>query len=167
MIETRPSFGVNVVALPGCMVKRGVAAGEVGDLVEMFVELDPWRRLNMDAAVLRSYFSRNDPALHRYVVNRDHRLAGLLCVRYPWLRGPYIEFFGLGSEHHGIGLGTQIMAWAEREARLESKNLWVIVSSFNHGGRRFYERCGFSPIGEISGLVAAGSDELLMRKHWF
>jgi ribosomal protein S18 acetylase RimI-like enzyme len=56
------------------------------------------------------------------------------------------------------------LAWAETEARRESKNLWVLTSSFNHQALKFYQSLGFHPIGPIRDLVTPGYDEILLRK---
>jgi hypothetical protein len=56
------------------------------------------------------------------------------------------------------------LAWAETEARRESKNLWVLTSSFNHQALKFYQGLGFYPIGPIQGLVSPEHDEILLRK---
>jgi GNAT superfamily N-acetyltransferase len=85
-------------------------------------------------------------------------------VRHPWLRGPYIELLGVFPDYRGKGLGKQVLAWVETEARRESKNLWVLTSSFNHQALSFYQSLGFYPIGPIQGLVSPEYDEILLRK---
>jgi hypothetical protein len=60
-----------------------------------------------------------------------------------------------------IRLGAGILAWFEPEGlRLEARNLWV----FNARALRFYKSHGFRPAATLSGLVAEGYDEILLRK---
>jgi hypothetical protein len=56
------------------------------------------------------------------------------------------------------------MEGIESAYRDRAANLWLLVSAFNGGARRFYARRGFAPIGTIPDLVVVGQDEILMRK---
>ncbi len=132
----------------------------------MLAKNDPWLTLDISATTLERYFMRDDLGLHRYTVHIEGEIAGAVCVRYPWLRGPYIELLGLTAQYQGLGIGKQILAWAEAEASYESKNLWVVASSFNHRALKFYQHQGFQPIGTLQGLVCQNYDEILLRKAW-
>ncbi len=133
-------------------------------VAEMLAVSEPWASLKFSVTSLASYLTRDDAALRRYVISVDDKLAGVICVRHPWLRGPYIELLGLSPDHRGKGIGKQVLAWAETEARREAKNLWVVASSFNHPALNFYQSLGFYPIGPIQGLVTPEHDEILLRK---
>ena len=134
-------------------------------IAEVLAASEPWLTLNFSPASLANYLIRDDAALRRYAVFVDDQLAGVICVRYPWLRGPYIELLGLFPECRGKGIGKQLLAWAETEARREAANLWVVASSFNHQALSFYQDLGFYPIGPMQGLVSPGQDEILLRKR--
>lgn len=128
------------------------------------VRMDPWRALNYSAVNLESYLLAPDPSLRRYAVRLDGRVAGVVAVRYPWLKGAYLELIGLFPAAQGQGFGTTILQWLERTTAARATNLWVLVSSFNDGARRFYLRYGFREIGAIEALVSLQSTELLLRK---
>ena len=53
----------------------------------------------------------------------------------------------------------------EEEARRLGTNLWLTVSEFNERARAFYVRHGFEETARLSGLVADGTAELLLRKR--
>jgi diamine N-acetyltransferase len=126
--------------------------------------MDPWMTLGFSSADLFNYLGRMDGALSRYFIFISEAPAGVVCVRYPWLRGPYLELLALFNSHQGQGIGSQIIGWMEAEARLKSGNLWVLVSSFNPRGRNFYLKLGFSEIATLPALVKPGYDEILLRK---
>ena len=133
-------------------------------VAEMLSTSEPWISLKFSANSLANYLMRDDAALHRYVVSVEGELAGVICVRHPWLRGPYIELFGVFPDYRGKGIGKLVLAWVEAEACREAKNLWVLTSSFNHQALNFYQGLGFYPIGPIQGLVSPEHDEILLRK---
>jgi GNAT superfamily N-acetyltransferase len=91
-------------------------------------------------------------------------IAGVVAVRYPWLKGSYLELIGLFPDRQGQGLGAAILQWMEQETKPWAMNCWVLVSSFNDAAKRFYLRQGFKEIANIEALVSARSNELLLRK---
>jgi GNAT superfamily N-acetyltransferase len=164
MSETRRPFGADSYQLPGCALERLRAPAEACSLADMLIRLDPWRTLGYRADDLARYLTREDPGLHRYQVVASDTAAGVLCVRHPWLRGPYIELIGLAPDAQGLGLGGATLAWIEAETRGLAANLWSLVSSFNEPARRFYTRRGFVEIAPLADLVAPGHTEILLRK---
>jgi len=127
--------------------------------------MDPWRSLNYPAADLAHYLQAIDPALRRYAVHSAAgNLAGVICVRYPWLRGPYLELLGLTADHQGLGLGGELMEWFTQQARLGAYNAWVVVSAFNRRAHTFYLRHGFTEVSVLKDLVSPGYEEILLRK---
>lgn len=168
MNQPSKPFARRVESLGECTLGKGVSDGDAARIGELLAAIDPWRALGSSPAALARYLRRDDPALNRYVVRPGDggEIAGVVCVRYPWLRGPYIELLGLADRHQGQGIGRRILQWAETEARRESRNLWVVTSAFNHQARRFYRRHGFYEVGPLNGLVDPGQDEILLRKSW-
>lgn len=89
---------------------------------------------------LASYLLRPDTAVHRYAVMVQQQISGGGGVRCPWLRGPCLELLGLAVAVQGRGVGSEILQWIAAQARRESSNVWVLVSSFNAPARTFYAR---------------------------
>jgi GNAT superfamily N-acetyltransferase len=164
MSETRRPFGADSYQLPGCALERFRAPAQARSLADMLIRLDPWRTLGYTTDGLSRYFLRVDPGLHCYRIVAGSATAGVVCVRYPWLRGPYIELIGLAPDAQGLGLGGATVAWIEAETRGHAANLWALVSSFNEPARRFYTRRGFVEIAPLADLVAPGHTEILLRK---
>jgi ribosomal protein S18 acetylase RimI-like enzyme len=168
MNDSHKSFSRPVETLEGCLLIQGVSENEAAVLGDMLGGIDPWLALGISPRALAGYLLREDPALQRYVVRVGDfdEIVGVICIRSPWLRGPYIELLGLSDAHQGQGLGGRILRWVESEARRESRNLWVVTSSFNHKAQAFYRRHGFYEIGPLKGLVSRNADEILFRKDW-
>jgi len=133
-------------------------------IVQQMVLADPWQTLGYSRPGLRDYLLRDDPGLHRFALESEGDLAGTLCVRYPWLLGPYLELVAILPSCQGRGLGREAMTWVEQEATTVSRNLWALVSVFNVQARRFYRLCGFVEVTELPDLVKRGYNEILLRK---
>lgn len=127
------------------------------------VRMDPWRILGYSQPGLYAYLVQNDPALYRYVVRKSEKLAGMVTVRHPWLFGPHLELLAVFPTFQGHGIGREVLDWLQEEAR-PSRNVWVVVSGFNTGARRFYSRHGFQEIASLGDLIVPGYDEYLLRK---
>lgn len=127
--------------------------------------MEPWSVMNYPADKLAAFLARPDAGAERYVVNVKGEQSGVVSVRQPWLKGPYLELLALLPEAQNQGVGSSIMAWFESSG-LEhgARNLWVCAPSFNARALRFYERHGFTRTATLPGLVYDGYDEILLRK---
>ena len=102
----------------------------------------------------------------RYLVEIGGEQAGAVSVRYPWLKGPYLELLAMLPAYQGAGASAAAFSTGSsgRRSGLGARNLWVCASSFNARALRFYGRHGFRPAATLHGLVADGYDEILLRK---
>lgn len=142
---------------------RPLTGDDAAQLGAALAAIEPWRTLDYGAAALRAYLERPDSALHRFAVEAGGALAGVLCLRHPWLRGPCIEL--LAVLRPGGGLGGAVMDWASRQAAAVAANLWATVSAFNEPARAFYRRQDFAEIAALPDLVRPGFTELLLRRR--
>ena len=149
--------------LPSCTLTRLSRADSRG-LAERLVAMDPWRTLQYRADTLAAYLGRPDAGFQRFTVTVAGLAAGFMALRYPWLKGVYLELLALFPPHQGQGLGQELLLWVERQSRPHTKNLWTAVSSFNQPGRRFYEKHGFREVARLENLIIQGQDEILLRK---
>jgi len=138
---------------------------DIQQISELLSHMHPWQTLGYSATTLSNYLQREDACLYKYAVMTEH-LAGVLCVRYPWLRGAYIELVAIFPQQQGLGIGHTLIQWLANQLISEAKNanLWALVSAINPQARQFYQREGFIEIGELQDLVAKGYNEILLRK---
>jgi len=134
-------------------------------LAAAIVAMEPWSVMNYPADKLAAFLASPDAGAARYVVSVKGKQSGVVSVRHPWLKGPYLELLALLPAAQNQGIGSSIMAWF-KSAGLKhgARNLWVCASSFNARALRFYERHGFARTATLPGLVADGYDEILLRK---
>jgi GNAT superfamily N-acetyltransferase len=134
-------------------------------LAAAIVAIEPWSVMAYPAERLAAFLAGQNQSLSRYCVRVENAEAGVVAVRSPWLKGPYLELLALLPPAQNRGIGSRIMAWFEESAlEQEARNLWVCASSFNARALRFYARHGFAPVASLPGLVADGYVEILLRK---
>lgn len=144
------------------MTPRPLASDDIATFASALAGMEPWRSLGFTAVGLAAYLGREDPALSRMVLERDGRPAGLIALRRPWLRGPYVELLAVLPQAQGGGCGRALVEWAVAQG---GGNLWACVSAFNAPARAFYARAGFDEVATLPDLVAAGADEILLRRR--
>lgn len=95
------------------------------------------------------------------------RLLGAMKVSLRGFCGlyPYLGLIGVHADSRGMGVGTFLMEQLER-ITLESgaKRVTLMVSDFNTGGQRFYQRLGYRKLGELPDAAKEGITELIMIK---
>ncbi len=123
---------------------------------------DPWLRLGIGRAGCLETIKTPYRELH--VALRGSALEGLVLITmYGTFRG-YIQALCVAPGARGGGLGGLLMRRAEERIFRDSPNVFLCVSSFNKGARRFYRRLGYRQAGLLKDLLVKGSDELLLRK---
>jgi ribosomal protein S18 acetylase RimI-like enzyme len=151
-IELAAAGGVPARLMP--LDQRSCASLAAG-----IVAMEPWSVMNYPAEKLAAFLASPDASAVRGAE------VGVVSVRHPWLKGPYLELLALLPAAQSQGIGSSIMAWFETAGlKHQARNLWVCASSFNARALDFYERHGFAHAATLPGLVADGYDEVLLRK---
>jgi GNAT superfamily N-acetyltransferase len=134
-------------------------------LAHAIVAIPPWSVMGTPAEAMTRYLASDDDGVRRYVIDVGGVAAGAAAVRYPWLRGPYLELLALLPERQDRGIGAAFLSWFEDEAcRYGARNLWACASRFNTRALQFYRRHGFAETAVLPDLVVDGFDEILLRK---
>jgi ribosomal-protein-alanine N-acetyltransferase len=137
-------------------------------VVRLLAESDPWKRLGYgDTDWKRLFHDQGIPAgqgREGYVAEMSGQIAGIALLRQRFLLGAYLELLAIAPDVRGRGVGSILLGHVEALVFGQAKNLFVCVSDFNAGARRFYARHGYQEIGPIPDLLITGSSELLLRK---
>lgn len=163
MTSSRSPFSEAFYQLPSCSL-NSLRENDARPLSNELAAMDPWLTLGYSAELLLHYLLRPDPALQRFVILVGPMVKGLVCVRYPWLRGPCLELLAVLHDQQRRGIGREIMSWIQTQCPRATPNLWTLTSSFNAGARSFYRSLGFHEIASLPGLTRLGYDEILLRK---
>ncbi len=79
--------------------------------------------------------------------------------------GGYLRLIAMLPGAEGRGAGAALLAAFEAETAKESRHAFLLVSDFNEGARRFYERHGYVRAGALPALVLPDVAELLYWKR--
>jgi diamine N-acetyltransferase len=161
-MATAPPGGITTVLASF----RPMTAESAAPLGGAFAEIDPWARYAYTAEALSKYLSDTEAEAPRFEIVVGDTVAGALCFRNNWLRGPYLQFLGILPAFQKQGIGGAALRWFEAEARKsKAQNIWVAASDFNAGALAFYERFGFVRVATLDELVSPEAGEILFRKR--
>jgi [ribosomal protein S18]-alanine N-acetyltransferase len=149
-------------ALPEISITRLESDTEAETCARLMATSEPWvtlgRGFEASLGILR------DPTREVYVARDKTGLAGFLILCLTGAFVGYIQTVCIDPRCRGRGLGSQLVEFAEQRILQVSPNVFMCVSSFNHGARRLYERLGYSVIGELTDYLVPGHSEILLRK---
>lgn len=143
-------------------IERAQTDADFAASARMMFESEPW--ITLQRPYERCLAAVSDPGRELYVARADSRVTGFVLLTMKGQFPGYIAILCVAPDARGTGLGTQLIAFAESRIYRESPNVFICVSSFNHGARRLYERLGFQYVGALTNYIVEGHDELLYRK---
>jgi len=124
---------------------------------------EPWATLGRDLDQSRRLLAR--PGFLLYVALSGSEPLGFLYLhRYGLAGSPYVASIAVDETVRSQGIGAQLMTFAEDLFRPQARHLFLCVSSFNAGAQRFYERLGYSAVGELPDYILKGASEIILHK---
>jgi [ribosomal protein S18]-alanine N-acetyltransferase len=149
------------------VIQRLSTDAEAWACAELMASSDPWRRLGR--TLEQSYRIVRDPAREVYVALERSglgaaRVAGFIVIIMQGAFVGYIQSVAVRDDRRGHGLGTALIALAERRILHDTPNVFICASSFNPAARRLYERLGYAVVGKLTDYIVRGHSEILMRK---
>jgi ribosomal protein S18 acetylase RimI-like enzyme len=123
---------------------------------------EPWITLRRDLEGSRMALRR--PGSELFVAREGGQLVGFILIHpYGFAGSPYIASIAVAECARGKGIGSQLVAFAEKH-EAGRRFVFLCVSSFNHRAQELYNRLGYERVGEIPNYVVEGHSELLLCK---
>lgn len=153
------------------MVKvRPMSMSDIDYVAEWLTEIPLWQRYNLTRskaqASLEQAFRQQEVLLVADSVAENGRACAVAwCIPDgAFGRSAYLRMLGVRATHSGQGIGSVLMQEVEQIASQSSEELFLLVSDFNMGAQRFYQRRGFQHIGVIPRYILPDVDEMIYWK---
>ncbi len=125
---------------------------------------EPWTTLGVTLEECRR--SCRDPEYLLYIAHTDAGASGMMLLHPRGVASsPYLKSIAVTGERRGEGIGAALLEFAEQLFGREAHFFFLCVSSFNHRARAFYERHGYTAVGEFKDYIIEGASEVLMQKR--
>ena len=147
---------------------RPLARDELPALAAALAALPLMVRYRRDAAALaralEAALARGDGLL---VADEGGPLLGLAWFTPAGTLGlgGYLRLIAVVAGGEGKGTGVALLRAFEGETAKASAHAFLLVSDFNEGAIRFYEREGYSRVGAMPGLVLPDVAEVMYWKR--
>jgi ribosomal protein S18 acetylase RimI-like enzyme len=147
---------------------RPILPGEVASLAGALASLPLLRRYGRAAGALAgdlaAALARGERLL---VADAGGGLRGLawFLPAGTFALGGYLRLVAVLPGSQGSGVGAALLAAFEAEVAAASRHAFLLVSDFNEGAQRFYERHGYARCGALPGLVLPEVAELVYWKR--
>lgn len=125
---------------------------------------EPWITLRRDLDGCRTTLNRAGTELFAARDQEGEPLGFILLAPFGFAASPYIASIGVAPEARGLGVGSQLMAFAEQHFAGRG-HLFLLVSSFNQRAQHFYREHGYQFIGELTDYIVPGHSELIFHKR--
>lgn len=79
--------------------------------------------------------------------------------------GGYLRLIALVPGAEGQGAGAALLDAVEAAVAERTRHIFLLVSHWNEGARRFYARRGYSEVGRLPAFVRADTDEIICWKR--
>jgi ribosomal protein S18 acetylase RimI-like enzyme len=147
---------------------RPLTSRDIPSLAVELAKLSLMVRYGRDAAALgrslESALARGESLL---VADEDGALRGLawFVPSGTLALGGYLRLIAVVPGGEGRGTGLALLRAFEAETARHAPHAFLLVSDFNAGAIRFYEREGYARVGPLPGLVLPDVAELLYWKR--
>ena len=147
---------------------RPLSPAELPALAAALAALPLMRRYGRGAAALeRALAAAHGRGEGLLVAEEDGAVRGLawFLPEGTLALGGYLRLIATLPGEEGKGAGAALLAAFEAEVARRSGHAFLLVSDFNEGAQRFYERHGWARVGPLPGLVLPDVAEVLYWKR--
>ena len=143
-------------------INRMDSIGQAETCAGMMAESEPW--ITLGRGYDESLTILTDPSREVYLAMDRDEIAGFVVLEMEGAFTGYVKSIGVSPPYRGGGVGTRLMSFVEERVFRERPNVFLCVSDFNVGARRFYEKLGYEAVGELRDYIVRGRSEILLRK---
>ena len=147
---------------------RLLHSSDIQSLSEALAELQLLKRYGLSAerlaADLNTALRQGDDLI---VSVEDDHASGLawFLKSGTFATGGYLKLLAVASNAQQKGTGASLLAAFEAAVSIKCRNAFLLVSDFNAGAQRFYERHGYIKAGSLQGLILPDVAEIIFWKR--
>jgi ribosomal protein S18 acetylase RimI-like enzyme len=146
---------------------RSLQPGDEGACGAIVASTPLWQRYGLSGSRAAELLAAAPGAGDQVVVASDGiRIAGFAwwMARGAFGRSPYLRLIGVDEAVRGHAIGAALLEAFEADAATRASDCMLLVSDFNVGAQRFYQRHGYVEVGRLPDYVLKDVTEIIYRK---
>jgi len=147
---------------------RELRPGELSDCADILADTDLWRHYGRNSEEAASLMEREyGSGTLFWIDEREGVVTGFIaCIPHGMMgEFPYVRMLSVRNGWRGQGIGTALLTHLERMMFEEHRRMFMMVTDYNTGARRLYERLGWLVVGEIKDYKKKSINEFLLIKY--
>ena len=144
------------------VIKKLAGRAEARACAKIMATSDPWITLKRNYQECLKIVT--NPLREIYAAVVDKEIIGFIILQMEGTFTGYIQTVAVKAGWRNRGLGSRLIAFAEKRIFAEKPNVFMCVSSFNKKAQKFYRRLGYERVGVLRNFIVNGHDEILLRK---
>jgi ribosomal protein S18 acetylase RimI-like enzyme len=147
---------------PRFNIRKLKSKTEARACAQIMATSEPW--ITLQRTYGESLKIVTNPLREVYVAVSKGEVSGFIILQMEGTFTGYIQSVAVRADWRGQGLGSRLIAFAEKRIFAKKPNVFMCVSSFNKKAQRLYRRLGYEKIGVLKNFIVSGHDEILLRK---
>jgi ribosomal protein S18 acetylase RimI-like enzyme len=143
-------------------IKKLLGRDEARACAQIMAASEPWITLQRNYS--ESLKIVTNPWREVYMAVVKSEVIGFIILQMEGTFTGYIQTVAVKEEWRSRGIGSQLLAFAEKKIFSKKPNVFMCVSSFNKKAQKLYRRLGYQKVGIIKNFIVNGHDEILLRK---
>jgi len=143
-------------------IKKLSGRNEARACAQIMAASEPW--ITLQRNYNESLKIVTNPWREVYVALAKSEVIGFIILQLEGTFTGYIQTIAIKEEWRNRGIGSQLLAFAERKIFSRKPNVFLCVSSFNKKAQKLYRRLGYQKVGVLRNFIVNGHDEILLRK---
>jgi ribosomal protein S18 acetylase RimI-like enzyme len=144
------------------VIKKLAGRDEARACAQIMASSKPWITLRRNYAESLKIVA--NPLREVYVAMIKSEVIGFIILQMEGTFTGYIQTVAVKEEWRSHGIGSRLIAFAEKRIFREKPNVFMCVSSFNKRAQKLYRRLGYEKAGVLKNFIVNGYDEILLRK---
>jgi len=143
-------------------IKKLAGRNEARSCAQIMAASEPW--ITLQRSYNESLKIVTNPWREVYVAVVKSEVIGFIILQMEGAFTGYIQTVAIKDGWRSRGLGSQLLAFAEKKIFLKKPNVFMCVSSFNKKAQKLYRRLGYQKVGVLNNFIVNGHDEIFLRK---
>jgi ribosomal protein S18 acetylase RimI-like enzyme len=138
----------------------------INHYVEVFNNSELQSQYFADKSVLKDFILEGIEQSEIYAAMENDICVGVMRIDTHGAFGgfSFLRLIGVKAAFRSKGIGKEMLEYFENIAAAHNKKAFLMVADFNGKAQEFYNKQGYSKVGEIANIYKDGVAEYLMMK---